>query len=615
MGRHGISRILRAPWATNPTRSAEWAVASSRLSRIIALGTAGYGVATVIRGIWPPIHPRVDGPPGLNMPLVPGPIAAALTVGLGVVVVLLAHGLARRKRRAWAVAVGALCALAVLDGTRPHHMPVLVITVPLLAALVVCRGQFTGRVDGTMRGTAGRVLALVATMGTAVGLATLSIGADRLKAPADPASRLITVLRGFLGLSGPATFAGAHRQTQFVLTMVTFSVIGVAVAGYLLMRSAEPAPHRSSDDGALVDDLLRRFGERDSLGYFARRSDKSVVRSPSGKAAITYRVIAGTAVVSADPLGDPEAWPAVITEYLELCRRNSWVPAVLGCSARAAQTFARLGLSVLEIGDEAVVEVADFSLHGRAMRNVRQMVNRVRRLGYTATVTRLDQLTDADRSELERLSTAWRVGQVERGYSMALGHLGGGDCVVVVASSPTPDGTRRTRALLQFVPWGSDGWSLDLMRRDPTAGPGMNDFLIASALDRAPEFGVDRVSLNFAMLRQAFAQGERLGAGWAARSWAALLRRASRWYQLDSLYRFNAKFAPVWVPRYLCYRGVWSLPRVAYAAMEAEAFVRRPPLLRRLAGTTVVSGDRVIRSTGRPSAPCESSRDAAELAG
>jgi lysyl-tRNA synthetase class 2 len=223
------------------------------------------------------------------------------------------------------------------------------------------------------------------------------------------------------------------------------------------------------------------------------------------------------------------------------------------------------------------------------MRNVRQMVNRVRRLGYTASVRRLADLTPTERCELEMLADAWRVGHVERGYSMALGRLGGTDCVVAVATTPGLNGTPRIRAMLQFVPWGQDGWSLDLMRRDPGAHPGMNDFLIVEALQQAPRFGIQRVSLNFAMMRQAFAQGERLGAGWAARGWAALLRGLSRWYQLDSLYRFNAKFAPVWIPRYLCYRGALSLPRVSYSAMEAEAFVRRPPLLRRLAGTTVLA--------------------------
>jgi lysyl-tRNA synthetase class 2 len=389
-------------------------------------------------------------------------------------------------------------------------------------------------------------------------------------------------------------FRSPHHETQFQLSLVMFTVVGIAVACYLLLRAAEPSPRRTCADDQVIEALLARHGDRDSLGYFARRTDKSVVTSTSGKAALTYRVIAGTALVSADPLGDPEAWPGAVTNFLELCRYNSWVPAVLGCSAQAAQTFARHGMSVLEIGDEAVVTVAEFSLDGRAMRNVRQMVNRVRRLGYTADVRRIGDLTSTEKAELERLATAWRGRHVERGYSMAFGRFGGPDCVVVVASTVDPDGVGNVRALLQFVPWGVDGWSLDLMRRDPAADPGMNDFLIVSALAEAHRFGVRRVSLNFAMLRQAFAQGERLGAGWAARSWAAVLRRLSRWYQLDSLYRFNAKFGPTWVPRYLCYRGAASLPRVAYAAMEAEAFVRRAPGLRRLVGNTVVEGNRSV---------------------
>jgi len=139
------------------------------------------------------------------------------------------------------------------------------------------------------------------------------------------------------------------------------------------------------------------------------------------------------------------------------------------------------------------------------------------------------------------------------------------------------------------------------MRRDPDADPGIDDFLIGAAFGEAHRFGIRRVSPNFAMLRQAFAQDERLRAGWA-RGWAALLRRLSRWYQLDSLYGFNAKFSPTWIPRCLCYCGALSLPRVAYAAMEAEAFVRRPPLLRRLAGTTVLSGTRVVHAHTEQSA-------------
>ena len=41
------------------------------------------------------------------------------------------------------------------------------------------------------------------------------------------------------------------------------------------------------------------------------------------------------------------------------------------------------------------------------------------------------------------------------------------------------------RAFLHFVPWGADGMSLDLMRRDRTADPGVNELLIVDALAKA----------------------------------------------------------------------------------------------------------------------------------
>ena len=156
------------------------------------------------------------------------------------------------------------------------------------------------------------------------------------------------------------------------------------------------------------------------------------------------------------------------------------------------------------------------------MRNVRQMVNRVAKNGYTAEVRRVG---DIPRPELDQIITEadhWRGTQIERGFSMALGRLGApGDenCVLVTAKE---NGV--LRAILHFVPWGTDGLSLDLMRRDKTAEGGLNDFLIVEAIKAAPGLGVKRVSLNFAMFRAALERGERIGAGPVLKAWRGLLR-------------------------------------------------------------------------------------------
>ncbi|GAA3047387.1 hypothetical protein GCM10020229_68520 [Kitasatospora albolonga] len=67
--------------------------------------------------------------------------------------------------------------------------------------------------------------------------------------------------------------------------------------------------------------------------------------------------------------------------WLAEAREHAWAPAVMGASEEAGVIYARHGLDALELGDEAIVELDEFSLDGRAMRVVRQAYNRVKRAG------------------------------------------------------------------------------------------------------------------------------------------------------------------------------------------------------------------------------------------
>ena len=211
------------------------------------------------------------------------------------------------------------------------------------------------------------------------------------------------------------------------------------------------------------------------------------------------------------------------------------------------------------------------------MRNVRQMVKRVERAGYTTEVRRV---RDLDPAELAATHPAGRTAGAAPTPSAASRWRWAGSATRTTRAaslvSAHKDGV--LRAFLHFVPWGEDGISLDLMRRDRSADPGLNELLIVAALQAAPRLGVRRVSLNFAVFRSALERGERLGAGPVSRAWRALLVFASRWFQIESLYRFNAKFAPTWVPRFLVYPAVGDLPRIGVAALEAEAFIVWPQL-------------------------------------
>ena len=517
--------------------------------------------------------------------LVPGTLTTvtrSADVIIGLMLLLLAHGLRRRKRRAWQAVVALLAFDIGIHFFHSQRIPTAIVALVVLIALLYFRDEFYAEGDPRTRWRALWVLAGLAVADVVIGLSYI-IFARGLVDDYSLGQRVQEVLYGLVGVSGPVQWVPEARGDLFNILTSALGLFTLIVTVYLFLRPAEPRARLSGADAARIRELLGKHGERDSLGYFALRDDKSVIWSPTGKACICYRVVSGVMLASGDPIGDPEAWPGVIGPFLDEAARHAWAPAVMGCSELGAEVWCREGgLTALELGDEAIVNVADFSLSGRSMRNVRQMVNRVAKHGYVAEVRRVGDIPRDELGAVVRAADSWRGSQTERGFSMALGRIGAtGDdnCVLATANE---DGV--VRAVLQLVPWGADGLSLDLMRRDKGAQPGLNDFLIVETIKAAPCLGVKRISLNFAVFRAALERGERIGAGPVLRAWRSLLIFLSKWFQIESLYKFNAKFCPVWQPRFFVFPGSKDAPRIALAALEAEAFLVWPRLeLRRIA--------------------------------
>jgi lysyl-tRNA synthetase class 2 len=497
---------------------------------------------------------------------------------IGLLLVMLSHGLRRRKHRAWQAVVLALAGSLVLHllvRRSPPHLATMIVTAALLAALLWFRAEFYATGDPRTRWRAFQALIGLVIADIAIGLSWLYVTRG-LASSYSLGQRIASAAASLVGFSGPVQFTSNTREDFFASLGGALGLFTLVVVGYLFLRTAKPPGRLSAADGEQIRELLSRHGELDSLGYFALRDDKSIIWSPTGKSAIGYRVVSGVMLASGDPIGDPEAWPGAIQAFLDEAARHAWVPAVIGCGEHGAEVWCREGdLTALELGDEAVVSLPEFTMSGRAMRNVRQMVSRVARQGYVAQVRRVCDIPEAEIRNLVRQADSWRGGgPVERGFSMALGRIGGvGDDRCVVATA-TQDGV--LRAILHFVPWGLDGLSLDLMRRDRSAAPGLNDFLIVETIKCGPDLGVKRISLNFAVFRAALERGERIGAGPVLRAWRGVLVFMSRWFQIESLYKFNAKFSPQWVPRFLVFPNTRDTPRIGVAALEAEAFLVFP---------------------------------------
>ncbi|MCX5390252.1 phosphatidylglycerol lysyltransferase domain-containing protein [Streptomyces sp. NBC_00094] len=512
-----------------------------------------------------------------------------LTAGFasGVFTLFLAITMRRRKRAAWILnmVLGGLFLLLfalvmVFPEVRQHaqNWISLALTAAFVLALLLGRKEFYAKGDRSnpLLAAAVAVGGLLVTSLLAAVLVTVT---NTSTAPSTflerwryGVMRLVTLAADDSRFAGISTPGWVDVTINVLSTLLLFAVL---FAAFRARRAVDPL---TEEDEERLRILLDKHGDRDSLGYFALRREKSVVWSPSEKAAIAYRVVGGVSLASGDPIGDPEAWPGAIEPWLAEAREHGWIPAVMGASEEAGVIYARHGLDALELGDEAIVETDEFTLDGRAMRTVRQAFNRVKRAGYEVRIRRHEDIPAGEMDELLRKADDWRDGATERGFSMALGRLGDprdGRCVMLECT----DGQGELRAVLSFVPWGPKGLSLDLMRRDRESENGLMEFMVIELLQRAKEIGITQVSLNFAMFRSVFERGSKLGAGPVLRMWRSLLSFFSRWWQIESLYRANAKYRPIWEPRFMLFEKSADLLRIGLAAGRAEGFLEAPGLL------------------------------------
>jgi lysyl-tRNA synthetase class 2 len=498
------------------------------------------------------------------------PLAHALALSAGVALVVLAVYLGRRRRRALVLAVAVLLAAGVLNLVKGLDIEEAAINWGVAAFLIWGRRAFYVRHDLGV-GEALRAAPFLVGLAFAASLVAVYAASGSVTPRFGFGAALRESLDLLLLTSGPLHFHGHFTWVPTAVGIVSVTTL-VAIAWGLFRPLSAPLRRPPGSRRAAVD-LVRRHGN-DTLSFFKLRDDKHYLFSPDGRAFAGYCVENGVLLVSGDPVGPDDALPALVRAMRAFADMRGLKIAVVGASDRSLPLWEGQRGRSFYIGDEAVVDVGAFSLEGRPIRKVRQSVTRMRKAGYEATLEQLGELDEHVLEELERVSDSWRQGDPERGFSMAMDSLRGDhlhDSLVLIAR----EAGGAVHGFLHFVPvYGRDAVSLSFMRRDHDTPNGLTEFMVATAMEALRERGIAEASLNFA----AFARLIHSPSGRFERLLGRLATLFNPYFQIESLYRFNAKFFPRWEPRYLVYEGSLGLPRAGLAAMWAEGQLPKPRL-------------------------------------
>jgi lysyl-tRNA synthetase, class II len=499
------------------------------------------------------------------------PVFHALALPAAVALLAAAFYLARRRYRALQIAVALLLALGTFDLLKGLDFEEAAVSWATAAALWASRRAFVVQ-PAPMRPRRSLALAVL-LLAAVVGSMSFAVW---VTAPGRPHASLVAreTLDLLLWRRGPIRFRDEFSGLPIGVGIV--SLVGMLTIAWLVLRPL-PAP-RTLPTGAArsaAQELVRAYG-RDTLAFFKLRLDKQYLFSGDRRAFLGYRIENGVLLVSGDPVGEAAAVPPLIGDALALADRHDLRFAAIGASSALLPVYRDAGLRVVYLGDEAILDTRSFSLEGRRIRKVRQSVLRLEKAGYTVLLLEHGDLDEHTLAELEEVSTAWRAGADERGFSMAMEGIRGvhqAGSVIVLARDPQ----QRVGGYLHFVPtFDRRAMSLAAMRRSPTAPNGLTEYMVVRSIQLFRDRSIDELSLNFA----AFGRLLRDPKGRRERVLAFLLRRADRFFQIERVASFSAKFDPRWEPRYLVLDGWTAAPRTVLAALWAEGQAPRPPRLR-----------------------------------
>src|SRR5450830_898382 len=403
--------------ASSPEVSPRRLSSASRVPGLIAAAATVFACLSLAAATTGPWHGVVAG---LQAALIPGGapqgVVRGLVVSVSIGLLLLTRGLARRQHRAWLAAVVLSAAATGLFLLRDIDVPAAFIAVLLLFCLWHWRSEFYAAASARRPALAAAAAAVALAIVFGYGVAALIWHAA--------ATHLSWSWTGVMSQDGwgmigqDAVVPGSEFSRDLVASLTVGSVLILAAVAWAILRPPRSGATSSDREWGEAQRLVAAAGS-DSLAYFALRRDKRYFFDESHTVFLAYRAVAGIALVSGDPVGDPAAVPGLLDHLMAYCRRQAWRVAAMGVGAVMRTRWEDVGLKTIYVGDEAVVRPASFSLEGRSVRKLRQSVNRLERLGYSAGVCRASELDAGTSAAVAEVSEIWRGGQPERGFSMA----------------------------------------------------------------------------------------------------------------------------------------------------------------------------------------------------
>jgi phosphatidylglycerol lysyltransferase len=558
-----VLRRLRLFGARESTHTEVWGV------RLTAMLTAVMGIIDVLSGLTPTLHSRMVwleqySPFGVASG---GHLTSVLA---GFALLLLANGLWRRKRMAWALTVTILIMSVPVHLFKGLDYEEAILGAALAVWLIYLRPHFHARSDppSIRQGLMTLLAAMAFTLFYGVlGFYLLDkhfvINGQQVSFSLWGAIRQTVVM--FTQYYDPGLIPTTRFARYFTGSIYIVSAITIGYALLMLIRPVLVRRGSSPEEQQRAKQIVESYGCT-SLARLLLLNDKLYYFSPGGSV-IGYKLEGRIALTLGDPIGPREDAAACLSSFAAYCAGNDWEPAFYQVLPDYLKLYQNIGYHALCIGNEAIVNLATFDIAGGEKKNIRTGVNKMRKLGYQAQVLQPPHAPEL-LAELRKVSDEWltSVNGTEKRFSLGWFDENYLNTLPVIVIRH-PQGY--ISAFANILPeYQAKEACVDMMRHRPKTESGQMDFLFVSLLEWAKAQGYATFNLGLSGLAGI---GEHPSDPTIERALHYVYEHVNQFYNFKGLHEFKSKFAPSWSPRYLIYLNVASLPAVTIAMMRADS--------------------------------------------
>lgn len=326
----------------------------------------------------------------------------------------------------------------------------------------------------------------------------------------------------------------------------TFSA-AILLAGLAIWRLFAPSSPSTKATPHSFDQLAAAMAlTNHSDAFLAFTGDKQFLLADEGDAFLMYRVQGANWIVMGDPVGREDRWSDLLWTLREQADAAQGRILLYQISAASLPHAIDLGLSIMKYGEEARVNLSQFSLASPQAKSLRHSNRRAVQEGAEFMIISAQEVPQ-HLSELKAISDEWLSAKKQREKAFSLGsfhpnYLTRFPCALVRIEG-------RIVAFANILATENhEEMSVDLMRHASDVPYGMMDYLFTELILHAQANGYRWFTLGIAPL--AGIDGRKLAPIWA-RSAAFIFRHAKLRYGFEGLRSYKAKFATHWEPRYI----------------------------------------------------------------